>query len=73
MIPLPTFYKPIIEVQMPLYKTDGVVLSHLYNFLVSILKWYILLISLAAPAPSHRWKGLVCFVVVEEFNFSEMT
>ena len=54
VIPLPTFYKPIIEVQMPLYKTDGVVLTHLYTFLVSILKWYILLISLAAPAPSHR-------------------
>ena len=25
MIPLPTFYKPMIEVQMRLYKTDGVI------------------------------------------------
>ena len=25
VIPLPTFYKPMIEVQMHLYKTDGVI------------------------------------------------
>ena len=42
MIPLHMFYKPMIKVQMPLYKTDGVVPTRLCNFLVSILKWYIL-------------------------------
>ena len=25
MIPVPTFYKPMIEVQMRLYKSDGVI------------------------------------------------
>ena len=44
VIPLPTFYKPMIEVQMRLYKTDSVISSRLCYFLVSILKWYILLI-----------------------------
>ena len=39
-----TFYKPMIEIQMPLYKNDGVVPTSLCNFLVSIPKWYILLI-----------------------------
>ena len=38
VIPLPTFYKPIIEVQMRLYKTDGVIPSRLFYSLVSILK-----------------------------------
>ena len=38
VIPLPTFYKPMIEVQMRLYKTDGVIPSHLCYFLVSIVK-----------------------------------
>ena len=35
VIPLPTFYKPMIEGQMPLYKTDGVVPTRICNFLVS--------------------------------------
>ena len=26
----PMFYKPMIKVQMPLYKTDGVVLAHFW-------------------------------------------
>jgi len=38
VIPLPTFYKPMIEVQMRLYKTDGVMASCLFYSLVSILK-----------------------------------
>ena len=38
VIPLPTFYKPMIEVQMRLYKTDGVIPPCLVYFLVSILK-----------------------------------
>ena len=32
MIPLPTTYKPMIEVQMRLYKTDGVILLALLLF-----------------------------------------
>jgi len=40
VIPLPTFYKPMIEVQMCLYKTDGVILHCLCYFLVSKLKYY---------------------------------
>ena len=40
----PTLYNPMIEIQIPLYKNDGVVFTSLCNFLVSILKWYILLI-----------------------------
>ena len=44
VIPLPTFYKPMIKVQMPLYKTDGVVPTCRCNFLVNMLKWYTLLI-----------------------------
>ena len=46
VIPLPTFYKPMIKVQMCLYKTDGVNPPSLCYFLVSILMWYILLIPL---------------------------
>ena len=38
VIPLPTFYKPMIEVQMRLYKNDGVIPSRLFYSLVSILK-----------------------------------
>jgi len=38
VIPLSTFYKPMIEVQMRLYKTDGVILPRVCYFLVSILK-----------------------------------
>ena len=34
----------MIEVQMRLYKSDGVIPSRLLYSLVSILKWYILLI-----------------------------
>ena len=44
VIPLHTFYKPMIEVQIHLYKTDGVIPSCLCYFLVSILKWHIVLI-----------------------------
>ena len=38
MIPLPTFYKPMIEVQMCLYKSDGVIHSCFNYFLVSEVK-----------------------------------
>ena len=38
VIPLPTFYKPMIEVQKRSYKSDGVIASRLCYFLVSILK-----------------------------------
>ena len=31
VIPQPTFYKPIIEVQMPLHKTDGCPQARAYN------------------------------------------
>ena len=41
MIPLPTFYKPMIEVQMRLYKSDGVIHSCLCYFLVSLEVVYI--------------------------------
>ena len=38
VIPLPTFYIPMIKVQMRLYKTDCVIPSRLCYFLVNILK-----------------------------------
>jgi len=38
MIPLPTFYKPMIEVQVRLYKSDGVIHFHLSYFLVCLVK-----------------------------------
>ena len=44
VISLPTFYKAMIKVQMRLYKSDGVIPSDLCYFLVSILKWYVIVI-----------------------------
>jgi len=41
MIPVHTFYKPMIEVQMRLYKSDGVIHSCLCYFLVSLEVVYI--------------------------------
>ena len=58
-ITLARVYKPMIEVQMRLYKSDHVNPSSLCYFLVSILMWYILLIPwprgirlIYMPAPS---------------------
>ena len=42
MIPLSTFYKPMIKVQMHLCITDGTIPSCLCYFLVSISKWYVI-------------------------------
>ena len=55
VIPQPTFKKPMINVQIPLFKTDGMIFARLCNFLLSILKWCILLIP---------WPHRICLIYI---------
>ena len=83
LIPLPTFYKPMIKVQMHLDKTDGVIPSHLCYLLVSSIypswpwyNYYILLcinfwfspMSLLWPGITMIYRGHVIYKMAEIYK-----